>query len=165
MPSPSSLPSRFLPPPGSFLRRSELLLVRRTCPPAVAPWLDLAGDGESHRTRSSHDPWFTPEKMPALVANFCDPTQVYEPLVSPVHADVTGFPPTFIQVGDHEILLSDSIRLADNIRASDGRVDLHVWPDMWHVFQYFIGQMPESRKAIEDIGRFLRLEFPTATVS
>ena len=130
----------------------------------ISPWLDLAGDGESHRTRSSHDPWFTPEKMPSLVANFCDPTQVYEPLVSPVHADVTGFPPTFIQVGDHEILLSDSTRLADNIRASDGRVDLHVWPDMWHVFQYFIGQMPESRKAIEDIGRFLRLEFSTAVV-
>ena len=51
--------------------------------------------------------------------------------------------------------------IADKIRAAGGRVDLHIWPDMWHVFQYFIGQMPESRKAIDDIGRFLRSEFST----
>ena len=74
-------------------------------------------------------------------------------------------PPTLIQVGDHEILLSDSTQMADNIRAAGGRVDLHIWPDMWHVFQYFIGQMPESRKAIDDIARFLRSEFSTDRVS
>ncbi len=127
----------------------------------ISPWLDLAGDGESHRTRANYDPWFKPEKMPALVAGFCAESQLRDPLVSPVLADATGLPPTLIQVGDHEILLSDSTVLADNIRAAGGRVDLHIWPDMWHVFQYFVGQMPESKKAIDDIGRFLRSEFST----
>jgi len=127
----------------------------------ISPWLDLAGEGDSHRTRSGYDPWFRPEKMPALVANFCDGSQIGDPMVSPVLADAGGLPPTLIQVGDHEILLSDSTVLADNIREAGGRVDLHIWPDMWHVFQYFIGQMPESRKAIDDIGRFLRSEFST----
>jgi acetyl esterase/lipase len=82
-------------------------------------------------------------------------------MVSPVRADASGLPPTLIQVGDHEILLSDSTRFADNIKAAGGRVDLHIWPDMWHVFQYFIGQMPESGTAIDDIARFLRAEFST----
>ena len=127
----------------------------------LSPWLDLAGDGESHHTRSRSDPWFRPDKMPALVANFCDESEVRKPMVSPVHADAGGLPPTLIQVGDHEILLSDSTEFADNIKAAGGRVDLHVWPDMWHVFQYFIGHMPESRKAIDDIGWFLRSEFAT----
>jgi len=127
----------------------------------LSPWLDLAGDGESHHTRSRYDPWFRPDKMPALVANFCDESEVRQPMVSPVHADASGLPPTLIQVGDHEILLSDSTVFAENIKAAGGRVDLHIWPDMWHVFQYFIGQMPESRKAIDDIGRFLRSEFAT----
>ncbi|MDH5345312.1 MAG: alpha/beta hydrolase [Gammaproteobacteria bacterium] len=127
----------------------------------LSPWLDLAGDGESHHTRSNYDPWFRPERMPTLVAHFCDAEAVREPMISPVFADPAGLPPTLIQVGDHEILLSDATRLADNIRAAGGRADLHIWPDMWHVFQYFIGQMPESRKAIDDIGRFLRSEFST----
>lgn len=127
----------------------------------LSPWLDLAGDGESHHTRSAYDPWFKPEKMPDVVAFFCDETECREPLVSPVHADASNLPPTLIQVGDHEILLSDSTVFADNIKSAGGRVDLHIWPDMWHVFQYFVGQMPESRKAIDDIGRFLRSEFAT----
>lgn len=127
----------------------------------ISPWLDLAGDGESHRTRADFDPWFEPEKMPDLVAGFCDESQVRAPLVSPVYADLDEFPSTLVQVGDHEILLSDATRFADNMRAAGRPVDLHIWPDMWHVFQYFIGQMPESKKAIEDIGRFLRSEFST----
>lgn len=127
----------------------------------LSPWLDLAGDGESHHTRSSYDPWFRPDKMPEVVANFCAEEKLREPMVSPVNADASGLPPTLIQVGDHEILLSDSTRFADNLKATGGRVDLHIWPDMWHVFQYFIGHMPESRKAVDDIGRFLRSEFAT----
>ena len=127
----------------------------------LSPWLDLAGDGESHRTRSTFDPWFDPQRMPAVAAHYCATEAVRDPMISPVHADASGLPPTLIQVGDHEILLSDSTDFADKLRAAGGRVDLHIWPDMWHVFQYFIGQMPESRKAIDDIGRFLRSEFST----
>lgn len=127
----------------------------------LSPWLDLAGEGESHRTRATFDPWFKPDRMPGVVGHYCDAGDTREPLISPVFADAAGLPPTLIQVGDHEILLSDSTRLADNIKASGGRVDLHIWPDMWHVFQYFIGQMPESGKAVDDIARFLRSEFST----
>ena len=156
---------------GGNLSVATLLSLRAAGEPMPAacvllsPWLDLAGDGESHRTRSDYDPWFDPERMPAMVAHFCDLDSVREPMISPVLADASGLPPTLIQVGDHEILLSDSTQMADNIRAAGGRVDLHIWPDMWHVFQYFIGQMPESRKAIDDIARFLRSEFSTDRVS
>ena len=152
---------------GGNLSVATMLALRdagETLPAAcvlISPWLDLAGEGDSHRSRADFDPWFQPEKMPHIVAGFCDESQIRKPIVSPVHADLNGFPPTLVQVGDHEILLSDSTRFADNMRAAGRRVDLHIWPDMWHVFQYFIGQMPESKKAIDDIGRFLRSEFST----
>ena len=61
-----------------------------------------------------------------------------------------------VQVGDHEILLSDSTRIAEKIEAAGGEVDLRIWPGMWHVFQYFIGQMPESRRAIRQIADYLQ---------
>lgn len=125
----------------------------------LSPWLDLAGEGPSRRTRAGRDPWFKPEYMPVVASRYCGEADLRNPLVSPVYADAHGLPVTYIQVGDCEILLSDSTRMADNIAAAGGRAELHVWPDMWHVFQYFIGQMPESRRAIEDIGRFLRAKF------
>ena len=61
----------------------------------------------------------------------------------------------FIQVGDDEILLNDSTRLAEKLEAAGIDVELEIWPDMWHVFQMFIGKMPESRKAVEKIGQYI----------
>jgi len=76
--------------------------------------------------------------------------------VSPVFANVAGLPPMLIQVGDHEILLSDSTRLAENLEKSGVDVELEVWPNMWHVFQFFVGKMPESRQAIVKIGEYIK---------
>ncbi len=61
-----------------------------------------------------------------------------------------------VQVGDHEILLSDSTRLVDNLLATGGQASLQVWPEMWHVFQFFIKRMPESERAIKDVGVYIR---------
>lgn len=122
----------------------------------LSPWLDLAGTGESMVTNAGNDPWFRPDDMPAIVERYCSPYDLKNPLVSPVYGDPRGLPPILIQVGDLEILLSDATRLADHISESGGKVVLQVWPGMWHVWQYFVGQMPEARRAIEQIGEFLR---------
>lgn len=125
----------------------------------LSPWLDLTGTGESAKSRARHDPLFRVQDMPNAAAHYASPEQQQHPLVSPVFADVHGLPPILIQVGDHEILLSDSTRIADKISAAGGQVTLQVWPDMWHVFQYFIGRMPEAQKALDDIASFLRRFF------
>ena len=70
-----------------------------------------------------------------------------------------GLPPMLIQVGDHEILLSDSERLADECVAAGIDVELQIWPEMWHVFQMFVGKMPESRRAIKKIGAYIQSRF------
>ena len=122
----------------------------------LSPWLDLAATGESTVTRAEHDPWFDPADMPTVVDHYCTTAERTNPLVSPVYGDAANLPPVLIQVGDHEILLSDSTRMAEKIKAAGGEVELQVWPGMWHVFQYFVGQMPESRRAIRKIGDYLK---------
>ncbi len=124
----------------------------------LSPWLDLAADGESHTTRKDEDPWFNPEDFPHVTQYYCDDEQLRLPLVSPVYADVSGLCPVYIQVGDHEILLSDSERLAKNIKEAGGEVELEVWPDMWHVFQAFVLVMPESRAAVQKLAGKIRDE-------
>ncbi|MDH4046925.1 MAG: alpha/beta hydrolase [Gammaproteobacteria bacterium] len=121
----------------------------------MSPWLDLAAQGESLVTRKDQDPWFDPDNMSEMVRRYCGNEDRKNPLVSPLYGELSGLPPMLVQVGDHEILLSDSTRLSDRVSAAGGKVTLQVWPDMWHVFQYFVGQMPESMRAIEDISDFL----------
>ena len=107
-------------------------------------------------TRVGQDPWFNPEDLPHVTRHYCKDDELSNPLVSPVFADASGMPQTLIQVGDDELLLSDSERFATNIRASGGQVEIDVWPGMWHVWQMFIGLMPESRQAVVKLGEFIR---------
>jgi monoterpene epsilon-lactone hydrolase len=125
----------------------------------ISPWLDMTNEGDSRRTRANADPWFNPDHVPASAAKMFSEFELRNPLVSPVFADASGLPATLIQVGDDEILLSDSISMVENIEKAGGEVELQIWPGMWHVFQFFIGQMPESMQAIENIGQFLRSKF------
>ena len=123
----------------------------------LSPFLDVTASGESARTRASQDPWFDASDMHLVTDLYCETgVDLRNPLVSPVFANVAGLPPTFIQVGDDEILLSDSTRFADKLKVAGVPVEIEIWPGMWHVFQLFIGKMPESRRAIKRIGAHLK---------
>jgi acetyl esterase/lipase len=148
---------------GGGLTMATLLALRHAGDPLPAaavllsPFLDVTGSGESVTTRADIDPWFNPEDLPVVARYYCpDENEWRNPLVSPVFANVAGLPPMLIQVGDHEILLSDSTRLADSLTNAGVDVELEVWPDMWHVFQFFVGKMPESRQAIVKIGAYIK---------
>jgi len=147
---------------GGGLAMATLLSLRDAGDPLPAaacllsPWLDLAATGESMTTRAKKDPWFQPEDMPIVASYYCREDEVRDPLVSPVYADLSGLPPLYIQVGEDEILLSDSTRAAEKVRAAGGEVEIEIWPGMWHVFQAFLQQVPESKKAVKKIGRFVR---------
>lgn len=125
----------------------------------LSPFLDATGSGASMRTRAEMDPWFKPKDLPVISSHYCEAHQRRFPLVSPVFADVEGLPPMLIQVGDHEILLSDSERFADLLIAAGIDVQLDVWPEMFHVFQMFVGKMPEARRAINAIGDYIQARF------
>ncbi|MDH3363472.1 MAG: alpha/beta hydrolase [Gammaproteobacteria bacterium] len=123
----------------------------------LSPFLDVTASGESAVTRADQDPWFDAKEVVMVADNYCRAGEdLKNPLVSPVFANVAGLPPTFIQVGDDEILLSDSTRFAEKMEAAGLDVEIEVWPEMWHVFQLFVGKMPESRRAIRKIGAYLR---------
>ena len=125
----------------------------------LSPFLDVTGSGASMQTRLEQDPWFHPEHLPVIANYYCEPHQQQFPLVSPVFANVEGLPPMLIQVGDDEILLSDSERIADECIAAGIDVELQVWPEMWHVFQMFVGKMPEARQAINKMGAYIQSRF------
>ena len=75
------------------------------------------------------------------------------PYISPLFGDFTGFPPTLIQVGTNEILLDDSLGLAQKMEAQNVEVDIDVFDGMWHVWHSF--DIPEAHTAIQKIARFV----------
>lgn len=77
-------------------------------------------------------------------------------LASPVFADLTGLPPLLIQVGSHEILLDDAVRLAARAANHDVPVELQVWPEVPHVFQAYAAMLDDADHALQSAAAFIR---------
>ena len=84
------------------------------------------------------------------------------PLVSPLHADLHGLPRTLIQVGTDEILLGDSRRLQERLRAAGVPVRYEEYPRRWHVFQASAGLLADADRALESAARFMRGDAPSS---
>lgn len=72
------------------------------------------------------------------------------------YGDYRGIAPLYIQVGGDETLLDDSTRVAERARAAGCDVTIDVFPEMQHVFQASVGNIPEATDAVQRIGVYLK---------
>jgi monoterpene epsilon-lactone hydrolase len=158
---------------GGGLTLATLLALRDAGAPLPAaavllsPFTDLTCTGETLTTRAAIEPWLEPTLIAPLAGLYAGPHDRAGPLLSPLFGDLRGLPPMIIHVGDQEILLADSTRLAERARAAGVEVVLEVWPELWHVFQFFAPMLPEAQHSLDLIGAFVRarLELPANTAS
>jgi acetyl esterase/lipase len=100
-------------------------------PAAVAvfsPWADISRSSSSMRTKDGADPLFSYDAMGWYADLYVPAGDRSAPLASPVFAALAGLPPLLIQVGSHEVLLDDAVRLAANAGRDDVEVILQVAP-------------------------------------
>jgi acetyl esterase/lipase len=79
-----------------------------------------------------------------------------DPELSPLYADLTGFPPLFLMASDNEVLRDDTVLFAQRAQEAGLSVKLEVWPILPHAFPLFVRWMPEARQAIADIVAFIK---------
>ena len=105
----------------------------------MSPWTDLTSSGKTHKTKAEVDPVLDAEYLERMIGNYIPEYQHREeakdPMISPLFGDFAGFPPTYIQVGENEILLSDSVMLHKKLVQENVSVKLDIFKGMWHVFQ------------------------------
>ena len=119
-------------------------------------WTDLAHTGESFTTKAEADPLIDRDMLEGMAAAYLGDRPRTTPLASPYYADLGDLPPLLVQVGTAEVLLDDSIRLADKAKEAGVDVTLEVWDDMPHVWQAFASFLPEARQALENCGEFVK---------
>lgn len=101
----------------------------------LSPWTDLTASGKTHTTRALVDPVLDADYLRKMTENYAAGRELTDPLISPLFGDFEGFPPTYIQVGDNEMLLSDSTMLHKKLVAANVSAKIDVFKGMWHVFQ------------------------------
>ena len=122
----------------------------------ISPWTDLALTGESLVSKAEADPMITIDGITRVRDAYVGQADLRAPLASPIYAELSGLPPILIQVGENEVLLDDSTRLAERAEVAGGDVTLEVWPEMIHVWHFFAEMLPEGQQAIERIGGWVR---------
>ena len=122
----------------------------------ISAWTDLAITGETIQTRADADPLITDSAMVSgMAAQYLGDAAADDPLASPLYADYAGLPPLLLQVGDAEILLSDTTRVTERAREAGVDVTEEVWDEMFHVWHQFAPMLPEGQEAIQRIGEFI----------
>jgi monoterpene epsilon-lactone hydrolase len=122
----------------------------------ISPWVDLTCGGASYTTRAEADPIVKRDGVAMMAAAYLGNRDLKTPLASPLFAELRGLPPLLIQVGDDEVLLDDSVQLAERARKVAVDVTLDVWPKMVHVWHWFFPMLDEGQAAIDRIGEFVR---------
>ncbi|WP_321506218.1 alpha/beta hydrolase [uncultured Methanoregula sp.] len=157
-------PHRILPvgiSAGGTLVLSLLLSIRdegRPMPLAgvcMSPVVDLLFPGESVTKNSDRD-WITPARLQSIQKMYLAGQDPHDPMASPVHARMKGLPRLYIQMGTHELLLSDIGKFVDKARWAGVPVQAEIWEGMFHCWQIFASQIPEGKEAIEQAGAFIQ---------
>ena len=131
----------------------------------VSPWTDLTASGESYYDNFYLDVVLGRHPLNGLdipdaaratnvfaVAGEGDPSSGE---ISPLWGDLSILPPTYVSVASHEILLSDSTRLAQKMEALHKDVTLVIGEGLFHDYPIYFDQLPEAQTALEDLCAWL----------
>ena len=121
-----------------------------------SPWADLTATGDSQITLRCSDPILNEPDLKLSAAAYAGRDDLRNPYYSPIYAKYDpSFPPTLIQVGTREILLSDSVRLYQAMQHGGAHAVLDVYEGMIHVFPPILAGTPESDTALGRASAFI----------
>jgi acetyl esterase/lipase len=137
------LKERRLPVPGALFLGS--------------PCVDLTKTGDSYYANEDVDGQLSSYDglWGKMLRAYAGNRDLKDPLVSPIHGDFSGFPPTLLISGTRDLLLSDTVRAHRKLRQAGVNAELHVFEAQSHREYAESYPSPESQDALAEIGRFL----------
>lgn len=142
----------------TLIRLRELSMPMPAAACCISPWTDLSMSGETIATKEGVDLLLSPALLNQFAQHYCagasSEQRATSTSISPLAAQLHGLPPLLIQVGSEEILLDDSLRLAENAKRDGVMVELQIWEKMQHVWHYTFPMLKDARLAISEIAAF-----------
>jgi acetyl esterase/lipase len=128
----------------------------------MSPYVDLTLAGATLEAKREVDPLLSRELLQPRVTDYTSGQDAALGFISPIFADLSGLPPLIIQVGTHEVLLDDAVRLAQKAAIADVEVTLDITPGVPHVFQAYYPILDEAAVALDRAGQLLSAHLTSA---
>ncbi len=123
---------------------------------ALSPWTDLACTGQTYTSNRQIDPLTPGDSWTVFSKYYVGEADPKNPLVSPLYGDLTGLPPLLLYVGDHEVLLDDTLQFAEKAQKAGVSVNLNVGAQMFHCYPICAPIFPEATEAMNEIGAYIQ---------
>jgi acetyl esterase/lipase len=131
------------------------------CAVPISPWTEMEALSDSHTSRAEADPMVGSDGLKIMADWYLNGQDARTPLAAPLHADLQGLPPIFVQVGDAEVLLDDATRIVEKAKAAGVDATCEVIPEGIHVLHAFAPLVPEANDAIDRLAAFVRQHLPS----
>jgi len=123
----------------------------------ISPWTDMTLEAGSYATKADSDPMVKKDQIERWTGVYLgDDTDRRHPWASPLYADLEGLPPLLVQVGSEEVLLDDSVSLAEAARRAGIEVQLTVADEMIHVWHWFDRLLDRASEGLDEAAAFIR---------
>ncbi len=122
---------------------------------AMSPWTDLECLGPSYVNNIESDPFMLRDALISAAEDYRGALPASDPRVSPINADLSGLPPTLVQAGGGEIMLSDSTIFTERAARAGSPVRIEIAPELWHVFETGADDIPEVDAALKSCAVFV----------
>ena len=139
---------------ATLLRIGQSDLANPACAVALSPLSDFSFGSPSMFTNEGKDPLLSNCLTPLIRDLVLGDHLCTDPMISPVYADLSGFPPLQVHVSSNEILRDDGVRIADLARKHGATSELCEWHKTTHVHPIIDG-LPESELALQKIRIFI----------
>ena len=120
-----------------------------------SPWLDVSENSRIITSKKMSDEIMSADILRKSTSDYTFASNTNIPFVSPLVAEdelLTAFPPTYIQMGEKEILLPDAKKFAERLISLHNKCELDVWPNMMFMFQMADEYLHESHLALDKVG-------------
>ncbi|CAB4544040.1 unannotated protein [freshwater metagenome] len=120
-----------------------------------SPWVDLTITADTYDTNAESDKLFSRTSAEEAAPAYLGGADPMNPIASPLFGDWDGAPPLLILVGDAEVLLDDSRKLAEVAKAAGVDVTLSVYPEMPHIWTMSYPAFPEAVEGVTEMAEFV----------
>ena len=139
---------------ATLLRIGQSELAKPACAIALSPLSDFSFGSPSMFTNEGADPLLSNQLIPLVRDMVLGDNLCTDPMISPVYADLSGFPPIQVHVSSNEILRDDGVRIVDRVKQQGATSELCEWHKTTHVHPIMDG-LPESDLALQKMQTFI----------
>lgn len=122
----------------------------------LSPWVDLTCSTPSLDTNTATDLILNKAQMQSFAHVYAGGHPLSDAGISPLFGDLSGLPPSLVQVSRQELLLDDGIRLAERLQQAGSEAKISKWSQMPHVWQLLHRYLPQADEALRELGDFLQ---------